>query len=387
MSERPRLLHVFPSFGLGGTELRTTFILNALGDEFSHTIVALNGCFDAASRFRNIAPTLRPGPPRTGRIAYVRALRRLIRGERPDVVLTYNWGATDATLAALLARVPAIVHSEAGLLRDEAVRRVPGRCLFRRLVLNRIYRTVVVSETMRTIAVEEFRIRRDRLALIRTGVDLDRFAPGPKAEARARLGLAQDEVVFGFVGRLDPEKNLELLLSAFARVRRPRWRLLLAGSGRCREDLQNLAASLGLTDVVRFCGPVGDPAAFYRALDVFVLSSITEQTPNVLLEAMASGLPTACTDVGDVRTILGPDASPQVGASNDVTAYGHVVAAIGEDAALRERLGRANRERSMAIYGHTRMILEFGELFRAAAARTARAGRRSSAALPGISQA
>jgi len=138
------------------------------------------------------------------------------------------------------------------------------------------------------------------------GVDADRFCPdGPTV--RERFHLEGRQVVVA-VARLVPIKNLALLIEAVAplRVRLPATHLLIVGDGPARGELRARAAELGVIDFVTFAGSVAqaDLPAFYRTADVFALSSDFDNSPNVLLEAMASGLPVVSTDVGGVREFV-----------------------------------------------------------------------------------
>jgi glycosyltransferase involved in cell wall biosynthesis len=139
-----------------------------------------------------------------------------------------------------------------------------------------------------------------RVEHVPKGVDADRFRPDG-ASVRQSLGLEHKRVVLA-IARLVPIKNLALLLEAVAIVRQRVGdvHLLIAGDGPERGALRRLAADRGLADAVTFAGsiPFEDTPGFYRSADVFALSSTFDNSPNVVLEAMASGLPVVTTDVG-----------------------------------------------------------------------------------------
>lgn len=138
------------------------------------------------------------------------------------------------------------------------------------------------------------------------GVDTDRFHPGgPSIRDSLRL---QDRRVVLTVARLVPIKRVALLVESFAAVRAcvPEAHLVIVGDGPEREALRQQAADLGVLDATTFVGSVShrDTPAFYRAADVFALSSEFDNSPNVALEAMASGLPVVATDAGGVRQFV-----------------------------------------------------------------------------------
>jgi len=138
------------------------------------------------------------------------------------------------------------------------------------------------------------------------GVDSDRFRPeGPDRRQALRL---EGKRVIVTVARLVPLKNLRLLLDAVAIVRARQWdvHLLIVGDGPEANALKQHAATLDLADAVTYVGhvPHADTPPFYRTGDLFALSSNFDNSPNVVLEAMASGLPVVATDVVGVREFV-----------------------------------------------------------------------------------
>jgi glycosyltransferase involved in cell wall biosynthesis len=364
------LLHVFPTFAAGGTQLRMAGIMNGMGSSVRHTVVALDGRLQAAAAVRAGIPFRTVAPPSgKGGLLYPLALRRMVKAAAPDLLLTYNWGAIDAALGAGLSPLCPVIHNECGFGPEEAAGMKTRRLLMRRLVLNRIYTTVVVSRGLLTIAREQFKLRPEKVRWIRTGVDAEKFQPGSEAGWRGRFGLSEKDLVFGYVGGLRAEKRLELLLSAFAQASVGNAKLVLIGEGNCRRDLQELVDGLGIADRVVFVGQVQDPRPWLRALDVFVMSSGTEQTPNALLEAMACGLPAICTDVGDCADILGLSGQPAVVPPGDLAAYVRALRAFAGNRELRLARGVANRQRVVTLYSSERMIREYAALYYAAAGR------------------
>ena len=123
MSRPTRLCHVFPNFGHGGPEVRTTGLVNALGPDFEHIIVALNGNFSGRSRLAADASVRFVTPPTRS----VLGLGLLLRKQRADLVVTYGWGGTDALLGARVVGIGRVIHGEDGFLPDEGVREKPQR--------------------------------------------------------------------------------------------------------------------------------------------------------------------------------------------------------------------------------------------------------------------
>jgi glycosyltransferase involved in cell wall biosynthesis len=309
-------------------------------------------------------------------------MRRLLGAERPDLVLTYNFGAMDAALAARTLGLP-LVHHEDGFLPDEARRQLPRRAAYRRLALRRARAVVVISETLRRIAVDTWRLDPERVTYVPNGIDLERFSPerdsaGARA-LRAELGIPAGALVVGAVGHLRPEKNLPRLVEACAQAAAELdLHLLILGEGPERERIERAAAVGALAGRVHLVGHHRDPRDHYLAMDVFASSSDTEQMPISLLEAMASALPVAATDVGDVRSMLpeeqrrlvtAPDRDSD-GAAGDKAGGARALAAslstLGADPDLRRRLGAANRARVAERFDLEVMTRAYRELYDAA---------------------
>lgn len=372
----PHLLHVFSNFVPTGPELRAVALIEAFGPAFRHSVVSMDGRTTAAERLPAAAAVrLLEGPPKAGSLATVARLRRLLERERPDLLLTYGWGAFDALLAAKSLGLAAVVHHEDGFNEDELESFKGRRVLARRLVLPGVARVVVPSERLLGVATGRWRLPAGRVRLIPNGIRPEAFVPGAgrDPELRRRLGIPETAPLVGAVGSLRPVKNLPRLLAAVAAVIAldPALgvHLLVVGDGPDRAALELRAAELGIGDRVRFAGHYADVAPWLRAMDVFALSSDTEQLPVALLEAMAAGLPVAATDVGDVRAALPPEQEgfvvPLAGAA---TVHGLATAleALLRDRELGRRLGRANRRRVEERYSFTRMCADYRDVYTAA---------------------
>lgn len=364
----PLLLHVFPTFTIGGAQVRLAALANRWGPRFRHAVIALDGREECAARFGPQVPFVcLPFPALDGPARFL-AIRRCLGAIRPDMLVTSNWGAIEWAAANLLPpRIPHI-HTEDGFGPEEASGQLRRRVLFRRLVLR--WSTVVLpSLTLHHLAAEVWRLPPRRLRYIPNGLDLVRFAPeGPKPD----FPISGDAPVIGTVARLRAEKNLARLLRACARLHQEgvAFRLLVVGGGPERDSLERLVVELGLADRVLFVGDQPDPAPAYRTMDVFALSSDTEQMPFSVLEAMASARPVAATDVGDVKAMLAPENAPFVVPKDDEALAGALRRLLA-DPALRLGIGAANRAKAEVEYDEVAMAEAYAALFapRGAAAR------------------
>jgi glycosyltransferase involved in cell wall biosynthesis len=222
-------------------------------------------------------------------------LIRYFRDQRPDAVQVSMWPLTTvAILAHRLAGSRArlmvsdhIAFSHAGR-RDKMAIRMTAAPLYRLADVR-----VVVSEGAARDLAELIGVDRGQIELIYNPISVpEEIKPTPEAE---RLwGGAKDRIVTA--GSLKPQKNHALLLRAFARLDRSNAKLMILGEGPLRPDLERLAAELGIAGRVVLPGFQIDPWPFYASASLFVLSSDYEGFANVVLEAMAAGLPVVSTD-------------------------------------------------------------------------------------------
>jgi 1,2-diacylglycerol 3-alpha-glucosyltransferase len=186
------------------------------------------------------------------------------------------------------------------------------------------------------------------IEVLPTGIDLDRFRPGDRADARRSLRLAADDRALLYVGRLDREKNLEFLLEAIARVPVPRVRLLLVGRGTRAVALRRAAEAQGVADRVDFRGgspPDGLPA-YYRAADAFVFASTTETQGLAVLEAMACGLPVVAVRATGIEEVVAEGVSGLL-VPEAPAAFADAVAQVLVDRDLAAKLASGARDAAL----------------------------------------
>ena len=352
----PLILHVFPSFAVGGVQVRFAAIANHFGRRWRHAVIAMDGDLSCRERLHpalNVefpAVTVQKGDT----LGNVLRFRRLLRRMRPDLLVTSNWGSIEWSLANL-GTVVRQVHIEDGFGPDDRDGRLPRRVRLRRAVLRR--RLVILpSRTLWEIATRVWHLDPRRLHHVPNGIDLARFAGPPQPGERPGP-------VIGTVAALRPEKNIARLLRAFA-LAAPGGpaSLVIAGDGPERPALEGVAQALGIHGRVRFTGHVADPVALLKRLDIFALSSDTEQMPLSLLEAMAAGLPVAATDVGDVRSMLAEVNAPYVTALDDA-ALAKGLRSLLDQPGLRRALGTANRIKAEQEFNQEAMFQAWAAAF------------------------
>lgn len=360
------LLHVFPSFGIGGVPLRMVRVINHFGPKLRHTVIALDNDFAAAASLVDEADVALV-PPAGRRRGVVRAVFEdilALRRVRPGLLITYNWGSIEWAMANRLFPVSAQLHFEAGFGKEEADTQIRRRVLFRRWALGRCIKVVVPSHRLERLALEVWKLPPDQVAYLPNGVDLDRFAPSGGA-APATFARRPGELVVGTIAPLRPEKNIGRLLRAVAAldsVHRPR--LIVGGEGTERPALERLTRDLGLSDRTVFTGQVA-PESILGEFDIFALSSDTEQMPNALLEAMAAGRAVAAVDVGDVKSMVCEENRDFVVSRDDGPAFAGAIARLLADPLRRSALGARNRARVAAEFSQQRMFSGYAKVLAA----------------------
>jgi glycosyltransferase involved in cell wall biosynthesis len=352
----PLLLHVYPSFAVGGAQVRFAAIANHFGRRWRHAIVALDGNLACRERLDPGLDLSFPqiALPKGDTLGNIRRIRAMLAALAPQTLVTSNWGSIEWGMANALHRGRQL-HVEDGFGPEERHTQLRRRVWTRRLVLRRT-QVAVPSRVLWRIATEVWRLDPKRVAHVPNGIDLAAFA--------ARGTTATGEVpVIGTVAALRAEKNIGRLIRAVALLRAEcPARLVIVGDGPERGALEQLAATLGMSDTVRFAGHLARPQGEYAGFDIFALSSDTEQMPLSVLEAMAAGLPVATTDVGDIRFMLAPENFPHIAAPDDA-ALAAALRSLLVQPALRAMVGAANRARVAEKFDQLQMFAAYAALF------------------------
>jgi len=367
---RPHLVHVFPSFGVGGQQVRLASIINRLTGKYRHTVIALDR--DASARslitigeefwvkiLAGRQPRF-PGPWSLHRFHAV--LKRLT----PTILLTYNWGSTEWALVNRFALKRPHLHFEDGFGPDESiVRQLRRRILFRRVALGGLKtRIVVPSQQLLHLVTGTWGFDQKSVLHIPNGIDCDRFSAASDPKLAALVNRQAGELIIGTIAALRPEKNLPRLIRSFAALpQAPKSRLVIVGDGPERIRLERIAQESSARDRIVFIGAVSSAERALGLFDVFAVTSDTEQMPYTVLEAMAAGLPIVATDVGDISTMVATDNRTFIVPSQDESRFVQALTTLTRDRNLRNRIGLLNRERVHREYGINKMIAAYDRLF------------------------
>jgi glycosyltransferase involved in cell wall biosynthesis len=228
-------------------------------------------------------------------------------------------------------------------------------------------RLIVVSAQQRAEIGDDFRVGRPgQIKVIPLGLDLNVFADHASRRARFReeLGIDDETILVGIVGRLTEIKNHQMFLNSVARLKdQSALRFVIIGDGALRQNLEAHARSLGLESKVIFAGGRRDPEYFYPALDIVALTSLNEGTPLTLIEAMANARPVVATSVGGVVDLLGEDRGIRV-PPRDEEAFAASLLKLAGDKQLQYDMGARGFDFVQRNYRKERLVEDIKQLYR-----------------------
>ncbi len=289
-------------------------------------------------------------------------LTRLLRSRQIDAVVTVGTGGDKmfwGRLAAWLAGVPVVVsaiHSTGWPTHVEWVNRrlEPITDAF-----------IALAQRHARHIIEKDGCPANKVRIIPNGVDTNRFKMRPASHALAQeLGLPFGVPVAGSIAVFRPEKNHALWLRMAAEVHRqlPHAHFLIVGDGPDRAKFESLAAELGLTHVVHFCGERRDVPELLALMDVFVLSSDMEASPVSILEAMASGKPVVSTRVGSIAESVDDGVTGYLCQPGDAVGLAQRVATLLADPPLARQFGLRGCQRVQSHFSIERMVEAYQDL-------------------------
>ena len=297
-------------------------------------------------------------------------LMHLLRRGRFDIVHTHSSKAgIVGRIAAKLAGVPHIIHTVHGWGFHEHMNPVVrlGYVISEKVMKPLTRPLVTVSNRTTAVGLAAGIGRPEDYRLIRSGIPLSRFGPDPArgSDARKRLGIAEGDVVVGSVGRLTPQKNpMDFVRVASGLLdRHKNVEFLYVGDGPMRDSIESAVAERGIAEKVRLLGLRDDVPDLLRAMDVFILTSLWEGLPRVVLQALATGLAVVAYDTAGIGEAV---KEGQNGYMVEPGAVGEMVELLDRlvaDASLRAAMGRAAAEELDRAFTEDGMIRDLENLY------------------------
>ena len=351
------IVHTESSLGWGGQELRILAEAQGLARR-GHELTLLcppEARIHAEAREWQLRTVALPIGRK--RLTGVLALRRWFSQNRCDVVSTHS--STDSWLSAL-----ALTGKRIPIVRTRHISAPVPRNVLSRWLYSRPARIVTAGEALRRELIERNGIAAERVVSVPTGADPQRYRPGDRSAARARLGLPGDATLVGIVATLRSWKGHRYLLEALP----ANATLVIVGDGPQREALHARVSELGLQARVVFAGNQSDVVPWLQALDIFALPSYAhEGVPQALLQAMLAALPCVTTSVGSIGELALAEQTALLVPPQDSHALRGALERLVNDEALRKRLGQAAREHCAERMSDERMLDRMEAIYREAA--------------------
>lgn len=357
-----RVMLVVTGLSMGGAEQVVTHLADALVANGNDVLlVYLKGPLQVHPTRPEVEVTSlgMEGPAQV--MASYRRFCDLIRRFQPDIVHSHMFHATMLTrLVRIWMPIRCVISTmhtayDGGRMRALAYRLTDG--------------LTDLSTNVSCEAVEAFiangAVRPGRMIAVHNGIAVDKFQPSPTARALVRrtFGVEDDCKLFVAAGRLGWSKDYPNMFNALSRLRADvRFKLLIAGDGPLRPELEQLVRELGLSSHVEFLGIRRDIAELMSAADVFVLSSAGEGFGLVVAEAMACECVVVATDSGGVREVLG-DAGFLVPSRDPAALAASLLAASSLHLDDAVRLGKAARQRVVDTYSFERSLQKWRDLY------------------------
>lgn len=363
----PGIVYVVNSLVPGGTERLVVEMSEAFNAEHEPCVMCLDepGLWAVGLRNQGIPvycawrePGLDVSVP--GRIAAV------VRRHNADIIHAHQYSSWFyGALSRLYCRAPRLLFEEHGRFYPEADK--PLRRLVNRVLIARLTdRIVAVSEDIRQRLVRYEGLNPRRIDVVYNGIHSpERISPELRSRLRTELGFAADEFVVGTVGRLDPIKNLPMLVDSIADVAatHSKVRGLIVGGGAEFGEIAARAASLDIGNRIHMTGFRDDARELVQCLDLFVLSSYSEGTSIALLEAMATGVPVAVTDVGGNPEVVLDKTTGRVLPCGDVASLSQAIVEALDQPELRARRAAAASVRYSENFSFDGMIRQYRDIY------------------------
>ncbi len=375
-----KVIHLASGGDVGGAKTHILSLLQGLNQtETAELVCFTEGAFSEEARTRGIPTTVLRG----GVIRTLEVLAKRIREGGYD--LLHCHGARANMYGALLSRrlglpVVSTVHSDPRL--DYMGRPFSDLSYgtINRLSLRRLDYLIGVSDVMTELLIERG-FDAQRIFTLYNGVDFSPQDPLISRDAFLRqleLDFDENTVVFGIAARISPVKDLSTLVRAFAKAVRiePNIRLLIAGDGEQAMEIRQLAAETCPDGSVRFVGWLEDTGSFYRALDVNLLTSLSETFPYALTEGAKHGCATISSNVGGVPHLIDDRINGLIFPPQDVQKLCDCMVLLAQDRSMRERFGKRLYEKTKARFSVEATVQKQKEIYESILRRRARRGAK-----------
>ncbi len=359
------VLQVVEGLNLGGAEIkllelianmdrsrfRTVVCSLGMGERIKEKVTELDVKFVSLARKRRFDPML------------IWKVAKLIRQENIDVVMTTLFYADVVGAFARLFSPTKAVFSWETISAPEWL--LKHRLFAYRFAMRYCDNIISVSQATANWLVEKRGVSNDKIIVIPYGVNLDLYRQGKNHELKQSLGIHPDTFVAGVVARLHPQKGHKYLIEAAKTIvqKHANIKFVFAGDGELRSELESLVQSANLQDYFLFLGFRNDVKELLGTFDAFVLPSLYEGLPNVILEAMATGLPVVATAVDGTVELIEDGETGFLVPPKDPQALVEKIYQLIQDKDRICRFGKQGRKRVELKYSLQMQVSNFQNLY------------------------
>ena len=358
------VMHLITSLEVGGAQHGLLLGLPRFNSEkYEHIVCSLMDRMQMASQFQRAGIEVHSlGLHTKMDFSVAIKLRALLKKVKPDILHTYLLHSNViGRIVGRLTGVPVIIGSE----RTIGQAGYWGR-LFTKLTNPLTDAVEVNSQTGATVIEESLGVPREKIELVKSGVNLDQYSKDKKrTEIRNELGLNNNQHLVLYVGRLRSVKGVEFGLRAFALAKDkcPNSHMVLAGEGEQLDYLKALVNDLGINNYVTFLGVRNDLPDLLAAADIVLMPSLNEGFPRTAIEAMAAGKPLVATSVGGTPEAIIDGVTGILVPAKNICAMAQALISLIDDTSLKQQLGAAGAEHARKNFSLNNYVNRLDELY------------------------
>ena len=357
------IAHLTYSLDTGGIENGIINLVNRMDrNKFYHYII----CFTHATEFRNRITaenveiiSLNKKPGNSLKLFYL--LWVIFNKKNIHIVHSRGWATMmEGIVSAKAAGIPVVIYGFHGKTYEDIQGEKTRRIVAQKILLKITDGIITLIDNMKDDLCSSLNVARDKVEIIKNGVDLSIFANGDR-RLRYDFDIKDSEVVIGAVGRIDPVKNYATMIKAFHVVssRHYNLRMIIVGDGPDYVDIENKIEEMGLSQKILMLGNRDDVSKLLYCFDIFIQPSLYEGLSNTILEAMAVGLPVIASCVGGNPDVVKENENGLLFNPTDVEGLSKAIEKIYLDKELRDNMITANKEKIKSEYSLDKMVGEY----------------------------
>lgn len=363
---KPKLLIYSDSHVYGGADRYLLLIAPVLLEDWDITYIYRSDVdFSALTgKLKQLGVSCLPLARDKFTLSNVMTLKKTFTDIRPDLIV-FNQGSfytsKDARLAAKLAKIPQVIIQHGSTFEGKKFYSISNR-IFARLTFTASLKMIVPSKSSKQFFAKYFPYL-DNIEVINHGIDLDKFNPARynRVQARRQMHIPDSVPVLIFIGRLEEDKNPDMVLDLLKALDTPNTEVLFVGDGSQREKLEKRAKSI-FSQQVKFLGTVPDAGVYLAVSDILIQPSRSESFSLAVVEAMAMGVVPVAFKIDSLPEIIG--SGELVAPYGDIDAMKNIVANLIADTKHRAELSKFVQTRARKLFDIKRMQTETKKFFK-----------------------